>query len=257
VLGLLAVGAPWVAPHNPNFLDLSARELPPSLAHPLGTDLAGRDVLSRTIYGGRVSLAVALVAVSISTTLGTTLGMISGFYGGRVDAVIGRLVDVLMAFPGLVLIITVASVLGPSLLNTMLIIGLLSWTGLYRLVRAQIYALRHQDFVTAAHALGVPDWMIIVRHLIPNTLAPVVVSAAFGIASAILTESGLSFLGLGVTPPTATWGTMLYDTQSLFYVENTPWIWIQPGLALMFTVLSVNFLGDGLLKALNPAGDIT
>src|SRR5579859_1718916 len=258
VLGLLiliAIFAHWIAPYDPNYVDLRNAEQPPSGEHPLGTDLAGRDVLSRTIFGGQISLAVAFVAVTISTTLGTFLGVISGYYGGWVDAVIGRAVDTLMAFPSFVLIITVASVLGPSLLNTMLIIGLLSWTGLYRLVRAQILSLRDIDFITAAKAVGLSDWMLVIRHLIPNTLGPVVVSTAFGIGGAILTESSLSFLGLGVLPPTSTWGTMLNELQGLYYVQSTPWLWVPPGVAIMLTVLSVNFLGDGLLKALNPAGD--
>lgn len=255
LLVLVAIFARWVAPHDPNYVDLSQAEQPPSAHHLLGTDLAGRDVLSRTIFGGQVSLVVAFVAVTISTTLGTLLGVVSGYYGGWVDSVIGRLVDTLMAFPSFVLIITVASVLGPSLLNTMLIIGLLGWTGLYRLVRAQVFSLREMDYVVAAKSMGVSDWMLVTRHLIPNTLAPVIVSTAFGIGGAILTESSLSFLGLGVLPPTSTWGTMLNELQGLYYVQSTPWLWVPPGLAIMLTVLSVNFLGDGLLKALNPAGD--
>ena len=247
-LVLVAVLAPLLAPCDPNHVDLSIREAPPSGSHMLGTDQAGRDVLSRTIYGARISLSVAVVAVAISTTIGTILGVASGYYGGIVDAILGRLVDALLAFPGLVLIITVASVLGPSIVNTMMLIGLLSWPGLYRLVRAQTLALRERDFVMAARAIGATGWRIILRHLIPNTLGPVVVSATFGIAGAILTESSLSFLGLGVSAPAASWGSMLQVTENLYNVSYTPWIWIAPGVSILLTVLSVNFLGDALRR---------
>ena len=248
VLLFAAILAPWLAPCDPNYVDLSLREAPPSTSHILGTDQAGRDVLSRTIYGSRISLSIAIVAVSISTAIGTVLGVVSGYYGGVVDALLGRLVDALLAFPGLVLIITVASVLGPSIVNTMLIIGLLSWPGLFRLVRAETLALRERDFVLAARAIGATNRRLILHHLVPNTLGPVVVSATFGIAGAILTESSLSFLGLGVSAPAASWGSMLQVAESLYNISHTPWIWIPPGLAILVTVLSVNFLGDALRR---------
>ena len=245
-LVLIAAFAPWLAPRDPNYVDLPQRVQPPNASYILGTDRAGRDVLSRTMYGGRISLAVGLVAVTISTSIGTILGVASGFYGGVTDAILGRVVDALLAFPGMVLIITTASVLGPSIVNTVFIIGFLSWPGLYRLVRAQVLALREQDFVMAARAIGVPDRRLLLRHLIPNTLGPVIVSATFGIAGAILTESSLSFLGLGVSAPHASWGSMLEVAQSLYNVQHTPWIWIPPGVCILLTVLSVNFVGDAL-----------
>ena len=255
LLVLIAALAPWIVPRDPNRLDLSIKEQPPSAEFWLGTDQAGRDLLSRTIYGGRISLLVAVVAVAISTSTGTILGVVSGLYGGLVDVALGRVVDALLAFPSLVLIITVASVLGPSIANTILIIGFLSWTGLYRLVRAEVLSLREQEFIIAARAIGVPIHRQIFRHLIPNALAPVVVHTTFGIAGAILTEAGLSFLGLGVPPPTASWGNMLQSAQSLYNIQQTPWIWIPPGIAIMITILCVNFVGDALLRALNPSGE--
>ena len=255
LLVLIVALAPILAPRDPNRLDLYIKEQPPSAEYILGTDQVGRDVLSRMIYGGRISLTVAVVAVAISTSVGTVLGVVSGFYGGFVDGALGRVVDAFLAFPSLVLIITVASVLGSSIVNVILIIGLLSWTGLYRLVRAETLSLREQDFIVAARAIGVPIRRQIFRHFIPNALAPVVVHATFGIAGAILTESALSFLGLGVPPPTASWGNMLQSARSLYNIQQTSWMWIPPAIGILLTVLCVNFIGDALLRAVNPSGE--
>ncbi len=251
-LALLAVFAPWVAGQDPYAVDLKSYRKPPSAEHILGTDSAGRDVFARLLYGARVSLSVGLVAVSVYTFLGVTLGAISGFYGGWVDGVIMRLADVVMAFPALVLIITIAAVLGPSIYNVMLVIGLLGWPPIARIVRGMFLSLRKREFVVAAHASGVHNRRLISRHLVPNVLAPVIVAATYGMASAILIEAGLSFLGLGVQPPTASWGNMLNAAQSISILEDMPWLWVPPGVMIAITVLSLNFLGDGLRDALDP-----
>ncbi len=248
----LALGAPWVSGQNPNSVDLAAYRKPPSMEHILGTDSSGRDVFARLLFGARISLSVGLVAVSVYTTLGVTLGAISGYYGGLVDGVIMRLADIVMAFPSLVLIITIASVVGPSIYNVMLVIGLLGWPPIARIVRGMFLSLRTREFVLAAQASGVNNARLIRRHLVPNVLAPVIVAATYGMASAILIEAGLSFLGLGVQPPTASWGNMLNAAQSISILENMPWLWIPPGLMIAITVLSLNFLGDGLRDALDP-----
>ena len=253
-MALLAIAAPLVAPHDPAKLDLVHTKQPPNAVHLLGTDAFGRDVLSRVIYGGRVSLLVGLIAVGIYETIAIVLGSIAGYYRGAADWIIGRLVDVVMTFPSLVVIIFMVAILGPSIFNCMLAIGLLGWTGPTRLVRGQFLQLREMDYITAARSIGVPDWRIILRHMLPGVLTPVVVNATFGIAAAILTEAALSFLGLGVQPPTASWGNMMSDAQSLDILQNMPWLWAPPGIAIMLAVLSINFVGDGLRDALDPKG---
>jgi peptide/nickel transport system permease protein len=252
ILVLLAVGAPWVARLDPYTVDLSAYRKPPSAEHLLGTDSSGRDVFARLLFGARISLSVGVVAVSVYTTLGLLLGSMAGYYGGWVDSLLMRLADVVMAFPSLVLIITIASVVGPSIYNVMLVIGLLGWPPIARIVRGMFLSLRKREFVVAAQATGVENVRLIWRHLIPNVLAPVIVAATYGMASAILIEAGLSFLGLGVQPPTASWGNMLNAAQSISILEGMPWLWIPPGFMIAITVLSLNFLGDGLRDALDP-----
>jgi peptide/nickel transport system permease protein len=252
VLALAAIFAPFVATHDPYRVDLLAAGQSPSAEHWLGTDEVGRDVFSRLVYGSRVSLSVGLVAVTIYTLLGTLLGSLSGYFGGFVDAGIQRLTDTVMCFPPLIIIIAAVSIAGPSIWNVMLIIGLLTWTGTCRLVRAQFLSLRDQEFVDAARAVGVGDVRLIFRHVLPNALAPVIVSATFGVAAAILTEAGLSFLGLGVQPPTPSWGNLINLAQSATILQQMPWLWAPPGILIAIAVLSINFIGDGLRDALDP-----
>ena len=252
VLILIAVFAPLVAGQDPFYQDYSALKTPPNAEHNLGTDALGRDVWSRLVYATRVSLSVGLIAVLIYTVLGTTLGAISGYYGGWVDTVIMRFTDIVMTFPALIIIITVVALVGPSLYNIMAVMGLLSWPGICRLVRGQILSLRGKEFVTASRAMGASDAYIILNHLLPNVIGPITVAATFGIASAILTEASLSFLGLGVPPPQPSWGQMLTDAQKLTILSEMPWLWVPPGLMVSLTVLCVNFVGDGLRDALDP-----
>jgi peptide/nickel transport system permease protein len=252
LLALAAIFAPAVATHDPYTVDLLAAGQPPSGEHWLGTDEVGRDVFSRLVYGSRVSLSVGLVAVTIYTAIGMVLGAISGYFGGLVDGSIQRLTDTVMCFPPLIIIIAAVSITGPSIWNVMMIIGLLTWTGTCRLVRGQFLSLREREFVEAARAAGVSDPRLIVRHLLPNTLAPVMVSATFGVAATILTEAGLSFLGLGVQPPTPSWGNLINLAQSATILQTMPWLWAPPGFLIAVAVLSINFIGDGLRDALDP-----
>jgi peptide/nickel transport system permease protein len=256
VLGALALCAPLVARTHPYEIDLTAARQGPSFEHWLGTDQLGRDVWSRTVYGGRVSLSVGLVAMTLSTVIGTLLGAVSGYAGGLVDALIMRLTDVVLSFPVLVLIVVLVGILGPSIYNVMGVIGLLGWPAICRLVRSQFLSLRETDFVLAARCVGVPGRQIILRHILPNSIAPVVVSATFIIAGAILSEAGLSFLGLGVQVPVPSWGSMLNAAKDLTVMETMPWFWIPPGVAVALCVLSINFIGDGLRDALDARMDI-
>lgn len=252
VLIVLALFAPWFTAHSPTSIDLSAYRLGPSRNHPLGTDTAGRDVFSRLLFAGRVSLSVGLVAVSIYTVIGVVLGAVAGYFGGWIDSTIMRLADVVLSFPTLIIIITLASVLGPSIYNVMLAIGLLGWPPIARLLRGELLSLREREFVIGARAVGCSDLRLIFRYLLPNAMAPVLVAATFGIAYAILIEAGLSFLGLGVQPPTPSWGNLLTDAQSLTVLESMPWLWLPPGAMIALAVLSINFIGDGLRDALDP-----
>lgn len=248
----LALFAEVLAPYPPFEVDPKNRDQPPTAEHWLGTDAVGRDVLTRLIYGGRVSLSVGLVAASIAITIGTLLGLVSGFAGGTTDFWLMRLTDVMMTIPTLIIIITVVAAVGPSIVNVMVVIGIFGWPGTARLVRGETLALREHDFVLAARCLGVPTRRIVFRHILPNVIAPIIVAATFFIASAILTEAGLSFLGIGVQIPTPTWGNMLTNAQSLTILERRPWLWLPPGLAITITVLSINFIGDALRDALDP-----
>ncbi len=252
LLVALTLFAPAVFHLNPTAVDLRSYEKPPGAGHWLGTDAAGRDVFSRLVYGGRVSLSVGIVAVGFYIVVGVLLGTISGYYGGRLDSLVMRLADVFMAFPRLIIIITLAALVSPSIYNVMLIIGLLGWPPTARIVRGQLLSLRERDFVLAARVLGAGDWRIMSRHLMPNVVAPVIVAATFGTAEAILLEAALSFLGLGVRPPMASWGNMLNAAESITILQSMPWLWLPPGLMIAVTVLSLNFLGDGLRDALDP-----
>jgi peptide/nickel transport system permease protein len=252
VLVLVAIFAPFFATHDPYAVDLLVVREGPSTKHLLGTDEAGRDVLSRVIYGTRVSLSVGLVAVTIYTLIGTVLGAISGYYGGAVDNAIQRLTDTVMCFPGLIIIIAAVAIVGPSIYNVMIVIGLLQWPGVCRLVRGQFLSLRERDFVLAARAIGARDRRVIFHHILLNAVAPITVAATFGVATAILTEAGLSFLGLGVQPPTASWGNMINTAQSAAVLQEMPWLWVPPGVLIALAVLSINFIGDGLRDAVDP-----
>lgn len=252
LLTIGAVGAPLIARHDPYKVSISSYRKPPSATYWLGADSSGRDVFSRLLYAGRVSLSVGLVAVSIYTTIGIILGALAGFYGGWVDSLIMRAADIVLAFPTLILIITIVSILGPNIYNVMLVIGILGWPSIARIVRGLFLSLREREFILAGRTVGVPNGRLIFRHILPNALAPVIVAATFGMASAILLEAGLSFLGLGVQPPTPSWGNMLTDAQSLTVLESMPWLWIPPGIAIALAVLAINFIGDGLRDALDP-----
>jgi peptide/nickel transport system permease protein len=252
VLGMFAVSllAPWLAPHDPDAIDVKQMLMPPSADHLLGTDTLGRDVLSRLIYGSRVSLKVGFVAVGLATLIGVLVGALAGFYGGWVDQVLMRLVDLMLCFPVLFLILAVIAMVGPSIWTIMAIIGLTSWMGVARLVRAEFLSLREREFVAAARALGAGDARLILRHLLPNALAPVMVSATLGVAGAILTETFLSFLGLGVQPPTPSWGNILMMGKD--NIEIAWWLSVFPGLAILVTVMSYNLLGEGIREAIDP-----
>lgn len=251
---LSAVFAPYLATYPPHQINLhlvpDGQPLSPSLSHPFGTDSLGRDYFSRALYGGRISLSVGIVSVSISVFIGVLSGAIAGFYGGLIDTAICRFIDTLLCIPTFFLILTVNAYLGPSIFNIMMVIGIFGWMGVARLVRSQFLSLKEQDFVQAAKALGANDFSIIRRHLLPNSMAPVIVAATMGVAAAIIIESSLSFLGLGVQEPTSSWGSMLRVSQT--YLRTAPWLAIFPGLMISLTVLALNFIGDGLRDALDP-----
>lgn len=249
-MSLAAVLAPLLAPFDPNAINVDAMLQTPSAAHWLGTDALGRDVLSRILFGARVSLWVGFVAVGISSSIGLVLGLVAGYFGRLTDELIMRGVDVMLCFPSFFLILAVIAFLEPSLVTIMAVIGLTSWMGVARLVRAETLALRGRDFVLAAKVAGAGPLRIIFRHILPNALAPVLVSATLGIAGAILVESSLSFLGLGVQPPDASWGNMLLDGKEV--LEIAPWLSVFPGLAILFTVLGYNLLGESLRDLLDP-----
>ncbi len=249
-MSLAALFAPLLAPFDPNELHLDDILLAPCATYPLGTDRLGRDVLSRLLYGGQVSLWVGFVAVGISISIGTALGLVSGYFRGIADEIIMRGVDVMLCFPSFFLILAVVAFLEPSLTNIMVVIGLTSWMGIARLVRAETLSLRERDFVSAARLSGVSTKNILLRHILPNALAPVTITAILGIGGAILTESGLSFLGLGVQPPQASWGNMLMEGKAV--IEDAPWLSLFPGLAILLTVLGYNLLGESLRDMLDP-----
>jgi peptide/nickel transport system permease protein len=235
---------------DPAAIDISQRLLPPSWQHPLGTDDLGRGVLVRMLYGARISLLVGFLAVGISSAIGVILGSLAGYYGRWVDALIMRFVDIMLCFPTFFLILAVIAFLEPSIWNIMIVIGLTSWMGVARLVRAEFLSLRQRDFVLAAQALGASDLRLIFRHILPNALSPVLVSATLGVAGAILTESALSFLGIGVQPPTPSWGNMLITGKQT--LGSAWWLSVFPGLAILITVLGYNLLGEGVRDALDP-----
>jgi peptide/nickel transport system permease protein len=249
-LFVVAFLANQLSPYSPDLINTSQVLAPPSSAHLMGTDVLGRDVLSRIIHGSRVSLSVGFVAVGISTLIGMLLGALAGYYGGIVERVVMRFVDIMLCFPSFFLILAVIAFIGPSIWNIMVVIGVTSWMGVTRLVRAEFLSLRERDFVQAAISQGAGDLRIIFIHILPNAMAPVLVAATLGVAAAVLVESSLSFLGIGVQPPDPSWGNML--TEGKDNIEIAWWLSLFPGLAILVTVLGYNLLGEGIRDSLDP-----
>ena len=250
LLFAVAILAPFISPHSPSAYDLNSILVGPSGDHLLGTDAQGRDVLSRMIFGARISLSVGFVAVSIYVAIGILMGALAGYYGGWIDMVISRLIEVMICFPTFFLILAILAFIGPSIYNIMIVIGITGWTGIARLVRGEILKLKSQDFVIAAEASGSSDLRIIFRHLLPNSLAPVLVSATFGVAAAILVESSLSFLGFGVPPHVPSWGGILSESQE--FMDVAWWLTLAPGFAIFLTITAYNLVGESLRDAIDP-----
>ena len=265
----IIVGSTIFTEAQANLNDTAIRLQAPSAAHPFGTDRIGRDILARTIYGGQISLLIGFLAVIVEVGFGTAIGAVAGYYGGWVDAVLMRITEALLSIPNLLLLLVMAKFFAGkidsiqflgrsfsgSVIVIILILGLTSWTSLARIIRSNVLSLKETDFVLAARAIGVPNWKIILNHILPNTLASIIVSLTLGVATAILTEAYVSFLGLGVQPPTASWGNMLTEAQEFTVIKNAPWYWFFPSLLILLTVLSINFVGDGLRDAFDPRSD--
>ena len=252
LLVLLAILAPLVARQDPLHIDLVHQLQAPSWKHWLGTDIQGRDVWARLVYGARISLSAGIISQAIALTLGLTLGLAAGYYGHWVDEVVMRLADVTLAFPTLLLLIAMAAALQPSIGVVFVTIGIVGWAGMARLVRGQVLVVRQLEFVQASRALGARDVRVVLKHVLPNVVAPVLIAATLGIAAAIMAEASLSFLGLGVQPPTPSWGSMIADGRDLNQLRNAPWTSVSPGLAIGAAVLGFNLLGDALRDALDP-----
>lgn len=252
IIVLLAVFAPLVERYPYGQIDLAARSQVPSAEHWLGTDRTGRDVWSRAIHGGRISLIIGTMATVISTSIGLLLGAVSGYYGRWVDMLVMRFTDIVMTFPSIIIMLTLAALLPRSAASIIAVIGLLSWPKVARLVRGQILTLREQDFILAAHCIGVQDRRIIMSHILPNVFAPLVALVTFSVGEAILIEAGLSFLGLGVPPPMPSWGNMLESARNLQILQELPWMWVPPAVMTVLTVLCINFIGDGIRDAIDP-----
>ncbi len=263
----IVIGSFIFSENDANYNDTTQRLQPPSAAHPFGTDTIGRDILIRTIYGGQISLMIGVLAMVFEVILGTLVGAIAGYYGGTVDAILMRITEAIVSIPLILILLLMAKMLGGripdialfgrefsgSVVIIVVLIGITSWTTLARIVRASFLSLKEMEFIVAARAIGTPNWRIILRHILPNTIAPIMVAATLGVASAILSEAYISFFGLGVQPPTASWGNMLNGANQ--YLQTAQWLWFYPGLLLVFTVMSINFVGDGLRDALDPRGD--
>lgn len=252
ILVIIAISAPYLAPYDPFKMDVTSFSAAPSNTHILGTDSVGRDILSRLIYAARISLLVGIGSVMLNVFVGVTLGGIAGYMGGWVDSVVMRFTEMILSFPPLMIILVLVSFLGPGLINVILVLGFLGWPRICRLIRAEIMKIKQSEYILAAHAVGTPNYRILIFHLLPNAFPPVLVAATFGAARAIIIEAALSFLGMGVQPPTASWGNLLSDAQSMGVLGSMPWIWIPPGVMIVVAVLSINFVGDGLRDALDP-----
>ena len=250
VFAACALLAPVLAPYDPLLQDLASRLRPPSSEHWLGTDSLGRDITSRILYGARISLIVGVVVVTVAGVVGTAIGLVAGYAGGLVDEALMRLTEVFLAFPALILAMAIAGALGPSLTNAIIAIAAVTWAVYARLVRGQILSLRRREFVEAARAIGASRTRIVVRHLLPNALAPLMVQASFDLGSSIIAAAGLSFIGFGAQPPTPEWGVMISEGRN--YISTQPWLSLFPGLAILLAVGSFNLLGDGLRDAFDP-----
>ncbi|MFC1577202.1 ABC transporter permease [Candidatus Omnitrophota bacterium] len=249
-MAVIAIFAPAIAPYDPTAIDLPAALKAPSGEHPFGTDSLGRDVLARIIYGARISLSIGFISVGLACLIGVTLGAIAGYYGGWIDTLISRFIDVMLCFPTYFLILAIIAILEPSIFNIMVVIGITGWMGIARLIRAEILSLKERDFVQASLVSAASDLWVITRHLIPNAIGPVMVSATLGVGAAILTESSLSFLGIGVQPPDPSWGNILMEGKSALGVAW--WLMLFPGMFILITVLSYNLLGEGIRDMLEP-----
>ena len=256
ILILISVFAPVITSATLGWgrdeIDIRYIRAAPSARHPLGTDSAGRDNLTRLLYGGRVSLAIALGSVAVYMVMGIAIGAVAGYFGGWVDNVLMRLVDIIQSFPFLMFALTIVAIRGPSVSNLVFAIVFLSWPVPARLVRGEFLSLRERDFIEAARAMGVSGFRMILRHLLPNAMAPLIVNATLEVAGIILSEAGLSYLGFGVSQPVPTWGNMLSEANNMAVLQTKPWTWLPPGLMIFLTVLSINFIGDGLRDALDP-----
>ena len=252
-LVIVAVFAPWIATHDVGATNLSLRYLPPTSEHWFGTDSTGRDIFSRVVFGARISLEVGIIVVSISTVIGTILGAIAGYYGGWIDRIVsGYVFNVFLSFPGLLLAIAMVAFLGAGLNKLILALCIIGWVGYARLIRGQVLKVREYDFVQAARALGASDLRILLLHILPNAIQPLIVQASLGMAGAVLSEASLSFLGLGVPPPAPSWGVMIEEARDLSTLQAAPHALIFPGIAIALTVLAFNFIGDGLREYLDP-----
>lgn len=269
VILYIVIGSLIFTEAQANYNDTSRRLQPPSAEHPFGTDRIGRDIMARTIYGGQISLLIGFLAVIVEVSFGTAIGAIAGYYGGWIDSILMRLTEAMLSIPSLLLLLVMAKffstkiptieLLGRSFSGSViviiLIIGLTSWMSLARIIRSNVLSLKETEFILAARALGLPNWRIILNHILPNTLASIIVSLTLGVATAILSEAYVSFLGLGVQAPTASWGNMLTEAQEFNVIKNAPWYWFFPSLLILLTVLSINFVGDGLRDAFDPRSD--
>lgn len=255
IIGLLVLGAifaPYLTPYEWDDTNMANINAEPDSQHLLGTDSRGMDILTRLLYAGRISLSVGIFATALRVLIGVLLGGISGYYGGIIDNFIMRVADVFISFPFLPLAITMVAILGPTVFNVMLVIAVIGWPGVARIIRAEILSLKEQEFMEAANALGISDRKQILKHLLPNTMAPIIVAASLGIADAILIEAALSFLGMGVELPTPTWGNMINAAQDFYVIQYRWWQWVPPGVCIFLAVMSLNLIGDGLRDALDP-----
>jgi peptide/nickel transport system permease protein len=250
LLAAACFAAPWIAPYKFDAINLSAIKRPPTLGHWMGTDDLGRDLLTRILFGGRISILIGLLSAILGTVLGALIGAVAGYYGGRLDNILMRFTDIAYSIPTLPLLIVLSSFSNEAVLAMVMIIGFLSWMPTARVVRGSVLSIKEKEYVESARMIGAPDWVIIFQHILPNIAGPIIVGATLGVGNAIIIESSLSFLGMGVQPPTPTWGNMLMDSQST--MASKPWLTIFPGMAILLVVLAVNFIGDGLHDALDP-----